>query len=1040
MCKMVNINKNYRREKTKYSFRAILTTLFLILILNLMAIPLISAATFDNTISFDEKIGNYGKVTIKDWFGLQNLAELELKENTDTCGSSCSAETEIIMHQDGVLIDDIRFMFLNDGVNWVQGNLKSYKLYIKTGEEVVDVDEKEFQCSNGAYDSKNNSYEQVCNWIKVGTIKKTKDVWEEYTLGQKVDAGTYYIKLEGSKKIEQVVDWQITSQGKLIDDWATWTGIGTLDVGLVAYYPMEEDAGTANSTVFAVNLSAIAGTPTYEQTGKVNFAYDFTTDNEMLGNLAGILPIGDEARSISVWVKKDTATGNQGVVGLGNAVAPDRSAFSIIFDSSKPSFLAGGGDFALFSVAASDATWYHLVVTYDGTTIVTYVNGTNYVNNTPAGAFATADSLEVGGYVHATTGDLDGLVDEIGIWNRTLTTTEVQGLWNEGAGITWAATVTTTTPTVVLSSPLNKTTFNSASRIFNATINASTDNKLRNATISIFYSNGTYFNRTSKNITGDSNVTTFNITSFKAGSFIWNIRACQNDSTEAVSCGQGDNNWTFNWQEYAITGEKWVNITTEGNTNKFDLNITLNPSNAVSSALLIYNNTQNTATFDVDGLNVAFTKSVIASSVNSQQNISFYWSIKLNNGGIRNTTVHNQTVRNLGIDNCSTNTIMIFNFSLVDEDTQIKLDGSAKNTSMKLDLDLSNLAGSNIVNFSRFYNQTSYAAVCLETDLGTSRFRTDILVEYKADNRFTEFYNIQNYTLTNTTGNQNITLYNLNSSLGQEFKITYKDSNFNTVPNAIIQIQRQYIDEGVFKTVEVPKISSAGYTIAHLIRNDIVYNLIILKEGRVLDAFNNIVANCQTPALQDCEININSFGSTVAPGSFSNLGGFSSSLDYDKDTRTISSIFTIASGVSSTTTLNATLYDGLGSTNVCTDSLYATGGALSCVVPANFGNASVIVRLYNDGVQKRMGVIRLDTDPSNIYGASLVFLALSVILFIIGISITDEPKYLAFMLIIGTIIIAVLNIVTFDAWIGTGATMLWLVIALIIVMIKGANR
>ena len=66
MCKMVKLNKKHRREKTKYSFRAILTAFFLILILNLMAIPLISAATFDNTISFDEKIGDYGKVTIKD--------------------------------------------------------------------------------------------------------------------------------------------------------------------------------------------------------------------------------------------------------------------------------------------------------------------------------------------------------------------------------------------------------------------------------------------------------------------------------------------------------------------------------------------------------------------------------------------------------------------------------------------------------------------------------------------------------------------------------------------------------------------------------------------------------------------------------------------------------------------------------------------------------------------------------------------------------------------------------------------------------------
>jgi len=169
--------------------------------------------------------------------------------------------------------------------------------------------------------------------------------------------------------------------------------------------------------------------------------------------------------------------------------------------------------------------------------------------------------------------------------------------------------------------------------------------------------------------------------------------------------------------------------------------------------------------------------------------------------------------------------------------------------------------------------------------------------------------------------------------LGQEFKITYKDDQFNTVPGAIIQIQRKYIDEGVFKTIEIPLISSAGYTIAHLIRSDAIYNLIILKDGKVLDSFTNIVANCQNPTFTDCEININSFATGISPEDFTVGDDFSTTLTYDRTTRLVSATYVIPSGVSATTTLNVTLFDALGTSAVCADSLFAAGGTLSCTVP-----------------------------------------------------------------------------------------------------------
>jgi len=224
--------------------------LLVLFLVGLFCISFISAFTFDNIKSFDSKVGDYGKIEIRNsvlglkWFQLDKIAELELKENTDTCDSSCSAETEIVMYQRGSLIDDVKFMTLQEDECWIKQDIRSYQFYIKTDEETYDVDDFEYQCKEReVYSAINDttyteSYD--CKNVKVGTHKETEKLWEEYTLGTEVETGTYEIKLEGEKKPSRTVDWQITSQGKLIDEWALW---GALSYG-EAVYPNSYDTIT----------------------------------------------------------------------------------------------------------------------------------------------------------------------------------------------------------------------------------------------------------------------------------------------------------------------------------------------------------------------------------------------------------------------------------------------------------------------------------------------------------------------------------------------------------------------------------------------------------------------------------------------------------------------------------------------------------------------------------------------------------------------------------------------------------------------------
>jgi hypothetical protein len=76
-------------------------------------------------------------------------------------------------------------------------------------------------------------------------------------------------------------------------------------------------------------------------------------------------------------------------------------------------------------------TWYHVVGVYDGAFLI-YINGKldNSVEHT--GTIDTNDSdLILGGY-YSTGNLIDGTLDDVRIYNRALSATEIKQLYNAG--------------------------------------------------------------------------------------------------------------------------------------------------------------------------------------------------------------------------------------------------------------------------------------------------------------------------------------------------------------------------------------------------------------------------------------------------------------------------------------------------------------------------------------------------------------------------------------------------------------------------------
>ena len=123
--------------------------------------------------------------------------------------------------------------------------------------------------------------------------------------------------------------------------------------------------------------------------------------------------------TIAAWVKlNSTPTGNMRFVTLRNEKAVLR------YDDGDLHYYVKIDD-SLYNIRSdstlSSGTWYHVLGTYDGTTMRLYLNGTQQSTTVSvSGTVATGNGIHLSG-----TEALDGLLDDVRIYNRVLDGSEI---------------------------------------------------------------------------------------------------------------------------------------------------------------------------------------------------------------------------------------------------------------------------------------------------------------------------------------------------------------------------------------------------------------------------------------------------------------------------------------------------------------------------------------------------------------------------------------------------------------------------------------
>ncbi len=476
-------------------------------------------------------------------------------------------------------------------------------------------------------------------------------------------------------------------------------------------------------------------------------------------------------------------------------------------------------------------------------------------------------------------------------------------------------------------------------------------------------------------------------------------------------------------------------LTTVGATETFVNNIFLGSGETITEINFNYNGTSNSAGFsNLGGGEYNLSSSLVIPSVSAVSNMSFFWIIDLVSGQI-NTTSKNQTVNNLEIGNCTAFSTVLFNYTIIDEETQNKITNiTANELEVQLDIKLFDESKETfLLNFSKKYEDINPVEVCLNVNLTEETvYSIDSTVRYEAVNHSIEYYNIQNFLIKNSTIPQIINLFDLSLTDATEFQITFKDANFVVVEDALIQINRQYVSEGLFKTVEIPKTDSNGQTVAHLVEKDVVYNMIVLKEGVILGTFNNVIAFCEDVIIGSCFISLNAL--TVGEASFEydeDIGLFFD-FNYNESTRNLQFDFSTTDGSTKNVTLSALKVDQLGNTSVCTSFLVSSSGTIICPVPISVGNESIIVSIFVEGDLEITNYIQAGR-PFDI-GDSGYFLMFFLVLSL-ALMMTGSKTGVIIGVIIGFITGTLLSFVQ-GGLLGVGSSVIWLVIMGVILIYK----
>ena len=210
----------------------------------------------------------------------------------------------------------------------------------------------------------------------------------------------------------------------------------TVADGLAGYWKLDEDSGTSAADSSGNGLSgAIYGNPFFLENGEAGRAYSFSNASYVNVNDSPGLDFGPgQGFTIAAWINPSVAlSGTNGV--LSKKHDDSSQGYVLYYDDSKSqmNFRLGGLDYNLWSTVPSPNTWTYLVASVNDNgaskTISLYYNGVFDKSYVSSATNTTSTAPLTIGYASAWNAYFQGSIDDVRIYNRALSASEVRQLY-----------------------------------------------------------------------------------------------------------------------------------------------------------------------------------------------------------------------------------------------------------------------------------------------------------------------------------------------------------------------------------------------------------------------------------------------------------------------------------------------------------------------------------------------------------------------------------------------------------------------------------
>ena len=205
--------------------------------------------------------------------------------------------------------------------------------------------------------------------------------------------------------------------------------------GLVAAYGFEEGGGTSVSDVSGNGHTGTISGASRTAQGRYGGALSFNGSNNLVTVGASPLLNLTSGMTLEAWINPTAASGARDVLIKEGANVDIYNLYARNWRGRPESNVyAGGANRTAEGTTLPTNTWSHLAGTYDGATLRLYVNGVQVASAAYSGTIGTSSGpLRIGG--NSLWGEyFQGTIDEVRVYNRALTVSEIQADMNTPVG------------------------------------------------------------------------------------------------------------------------------------------------------------------------------------------------------------------------------------------------------------------------------------------------------------------------------------------------------------------------------------------------------------------------------------------------------------------------------------------------------------------------------------------------------------------------------------------------------------------------------